>query len=71
MPEAQFRETLSPELMVKTRVGTGGPQPAEVERMLAEARVTLDADKAWMRSARQRLDAADRKLNDAFSQLLR
>ena len=39
--------------------------------MLAEARVTLDADKAWMRSARQRLDAADRKLNDAFSQLLR
>lgn len=35
--EAEFRQVLSPEFMVKTRVGTGSPQPAEVERMLAEA----------------------------------
>jgi len=71
MPEDEFRKTLSPELMVRTRVGIGGPQPAEVERMLAQARATLDSDKAWMRATRQRLDTADRKLNDAFAQLLR
>lgn len=67
--EAEFRQVLSPEFMVKTRVGTGGPQPAEVERMLAEARTALKRDQDWMLNTRQSLADADAKLDQAFNQL--
>jgi argininosuccinate lyase len=56
--------------MVKTRVGIGGPQPIEVERMLAEAQKTLSADKVWMHEIRQNLKDADVKLERAFNLLL-
>jgi len=68
--EAEFRQVLSPAYMVKTRVGIGGPQPAEVQRMLAEAQATLSADKSWMQTTRQKLKASDVKLDEAFSRLL-
>lgn len=68
--EAEFRQVLSPEFMVMTRVGLGGPQPAEVERMLAEAQTTLSADRVWMRKTRQNLKDADVKLDKAFNLLL-
>ncbi|MGO1767365.1 argininosuccinate lyase [Advenella sp. S44] len=67
--EAHFREVLSAQFMVKTRLGTGGPQPAEVERMLAERKKRLDDDQAWMQTTRDKLAQADSKLDDAFSQL--
>jgi argininosuccinate lyase len=69
--EAQLRQVLSPEFMVKTRVGIGGPQPAEVERMLGEARSTLQSDKAWMQQTRQKIQDADARLDRAFGQLLK
>ena len=68
--EAEFRQVLSPEFMVKSRVGIGGPQPAEVERMLAESQSVLKADKAWMQKTRQDLKDADARLDKAFGQLL-
>jgi argininosuccinate lyase len=68
--EAHFREVLSPVFVVRTRVGIGGPQPAEVRRMLAEARSRLQADQAWMRQTRGRLHDADARLDAAFGQLL-
>ena len=68
--EAEFRQVLSPEFMVRTRVGIGGPQPAEVERMLAEAQTTLAGDQAWMRKTRQNLKDADARLDTAFGRLL-
>lgn len=69
--EAEFRQVLSPEFMVKTRVGIGGPQPAEAERQLAEARSTLETDKSWMETARQNIKNADARLDSAFHQLLK
>lgn len=69
--ESEFRQLLSPETMVKTRVGIGGPQPPEVERMLAQSRSRLDADEAWMRSTRAKLVDADARLDSAFAKLLR
>ena len=70
MTEEHFRQVLSPEFMVRTRVGIGGPQPAEVERMLAEARKTLVADKTWMKDTRGLLASSNEKLDKAFNRLL-
>ncbi|WP_298431342.1 hypothetical protein [Ottowia sp.] len=46
--EAQFRKRMTPGWIVAHTQGTGGPQPAEVRRMLAEAQKRLQADQAWM-----------------------
>jgi argininosuccinate lyase len=70
LPEGEFRQVLSPEWMVRSRVGIGGPQPAEVRRMLGEARQRLQQDQEWMRAARGRLAAADARLDAAFKALL-
>ncbi|KIY42137.1 L-aspartate [Pseudomonas sp. 10-1B] len=69
--ESAFRAALSPTNMVKTRVGTGGPQPAEVQRMLAEARKTLQADIEWDKARRQHLADAEAGLDQAFGKLLK
>jgi len=69
LEEEEFRQVLSPVNMVKTRVGIGGPQPDEVERMLAEAHVTLSTDKNWTQKAQQQLQDADERLATAFGKL--
>ena len=71
LQEAEFRNALSPTNMVKTRVGTGGPQPAEVQRMLGEAKQALQADVDWTKARRQRLAEADTALDQAFGKLLK
>lgn len=70
LDEAAFRATLSAENMVRTRVGIGGPQPAEVKRMLDLAKTTLANDKAWLDGRNTRLSEAEAKLNQAFFKLL-
>ena len=56
---------------MRTRVGIGGPQPAEVRRMHGEARKTLDGDRAWVGERRKALAEAEAKLNRAFAELLK
>jgi argininosuccinate lyase len=70
LDEAAFRRTLSPADMVRTRVGLGGPQPAEVRRMLGLSRQQLATDRAWADERRDALAAAEAELNNAFSALL-
>ncbi len=69
LTEKRFRESLSAEGMVSAAKGLGGPQPAEVARMLELGRTKLAADQAWLKEARGRLSAAQSKLDGAFKAL--
>ena len=71
LDEAGFQRTLSPEAMVRTRLGIGGPQPAEVRRMLGVAQKALIADRQWVNERRLHLATAEAKLNVAFGELLK
>jgi argininosuccinate lyase len=71
LDEAAFAEAVSPEYMVSGRRGTGGPQPAEMDRMLARGRDELAADRTWLDAETARLADAGRQLDTAFAPLAR
>ena len=67
---AQFKQALSHEDMVRTRVGVGGPQPAEVQRMLLAARQSLKQDEEWLKQRLAALAQAEAGLNASFGKLM-
>jgi len=69
LTEKRFRESLSAEGMIAAAKGLGGPQPAEVARVLQLERKRLVADQAWLKEARAKLAAAQAKLDRAFNAL--
>ena len=69
LSEAAFREVTSAEYMVFGRKGLGGPQPAEVKRMLKEERGAVKADRDWLRKRQKHLEAALAGLDKAFAAL--
>jgi argininosuccinate lyase len=66
-----FAEVISAEYMVFGRRGTGGPQPAEVERMLAAERERLGSERAWLKSRIADLAHAGNARERAFAALAR
>src|SRR5262245_22351927 len=68
---AEFAQVISAEYMVFGRKGTGGPQLAEVRRMLAAERECLAAERAWLKSRRADLTRADDARERAFASLAR
>lgn len=66
LTEARFRETLTAQNMVNASKGLGGPQHAEVERMLAAQRLRLKADQDWLSQQRQKLAQAQTQLDSTF-----
>ncbi|MDA0676145.1 MAG: argininosuccinate lyase [Proteobacteria bacterium] len=69
LSEDVFREVISPEYMVSGRKGLGGPQPAEVRRMLEHARGETKADRDWLRDRQTHLSNALASLEKAFTAL--
>ena len=57
--------------MVFGRKGLGGPQSAEVERMLGNERAAIAADQAWLQQRLSHIRAADVAREQAFVALLR
>ncbi|MDR5782398.1 argininosuccinate lyase [Caballeronia sp. LZ065] len=70
MSEAEFRATLDPVAIVNNRRTVGGPQPAEMTRMLTEAKAKLAQQDQWIKEKRARIDASLNKLDRDFDTLL-
>lgn len=69
MSEAEFRATLDPVEIIKNRASSGGPQPAEMQRMLAASRRAIAAQTDWIRERRGRIDASLARLDGDFKAL--
>ncbi len=70
MSEAEFRATLDPRAIVANRATVGGPQPAELDRMLKDANRKLAEQNAWIKARRDHVDAALARLDADFDRLL-
>jgi len=68
--EAEFRSTLDPVAIVRNRATVGGPQPAEMQRMLKEALQRLALQDQWIKERRERINASLARLDGDFEKLL-
>ncbi len=69
LDEAGFFQALSARHMIAASRGLGGPQPAEVARMLAREQAALADDHNWLTGRREALAKAARTRDDAFNKL--
>jgi argininosuccinate lyase len=69
LSEERFRTSLTAQNMVTASKGLGGPQPAEVARMMKAEQVKLDNDRKWADDKRASLAAAAKNLDTAFAAL--
>ena len=67
--EKDFAEVISAEYMVFGRKGRGGPQLAEVNRMLTDEREALAAERGWLEKHNERILRAEADLEKAFAAL--
>lgn len=70
LSEAEFRAALDPAAIVRDRATSGGPQPAEMARMLAEADGRVAAQGAWIAAQRGHIDGSLASLDADFGALL-
>lgn len=70
MNEAEFRSTLDPVAIIRNRATVGGPQPAEMARMLKLANGKIEEQAKWIKDRRDRINAAIAQLDSDFAKLL-
>jgi argininosuccinate lyase len=69
MSEAEFRSTLDPVAIVRNRASAGGPQPAEMERMLKSAKQRLADQGQWITTRRSQISTSLARLDSDFDKL--
>ncbi|MET1114317.1 MAG: lyase family protein [Comamonas sp.] len=69
MSEAAFRAALDPVGIVRNRRTRGGPQPVEMQRMLAAAEADLAAQAQWVQARRRAVEASIAQLDADFDRL--
>lgn len=69
LTQARFRQALTAQNMIESSRGLGGPQRAEVQRMLTAERARLAQDQDWLRAQRDQLARAQTMLDQAFYRL--
>jgi argininosuccinate lyase len=69
MSEAEFRSTLNPVAIVKNRQTAGGPQPAEMARMLKESTLRVAQQDAWIKARRTQIASSLARLDSDFDKL--
>lgn len=70
MSAEEFRSTLNPVSIVNNRATVGGPQPAELERMLKLSSQKLMEQEAWIKEKRAKINSSLAKLDTDFVKLL-
>ncbi len=70
MGEAEFRATLDPTAIVNARITSGGPQPAEMRRMLVESEEELRGHAGWIEARRNVIADAIATLDRDFGKIL-
>ena len=71
LTETEFRACLNPVAIVNNRAVKGGPQPAELKIMFAQADKALAQNINWHKQAAAKVVNAENKLNNEFEALLR
>ena len=69
MSEAEFRATLDPAAIVRNRASAGGPQPAEMARMLKLAQQNVAQQGEWVKARRARIASSLARLDADFERL--
>jgi argininosuccinate lyase len=69
LSEAEFREAIDAEHMVYGMKGSGGPQIAEVDRMLADEQAKVNSDLDWLKASNDHLAAVEMSLNKTVATL--
>ena len=69
MSESEFKSTLDPVAIIKNRASVGGPQPAEMARMLKLANQSLAVQGDWIKARRAKISASLAKLDSDFGKI--
>jgi len=69
LSEAEFHSTLNPVAIVKNRQTAGGPQPAEMERMVKEGLQRVTQQNNWIKARREQIASALVRLDTDFEKL--
>ncbi|OGP55883.1 MAG: hypothetical protein A2162_11480 [Deltaproteobacteria bacterium RBG_13_52_11b] len=70
LSEATIKKVQDPMERIKARTLTGGPAPDNVRKMIQELKQGVEGDKEFLKTAREKLAEADKKLDKAVDRLL-
>jgi len=70
LSEAGLKSVLNPLDRIKARTLNGGPSPDNARKMIKEIRDGIEVDRQFIKTARQKLEGADIKLEKAVDKLL-